>query len=112
MTAAGSYDGAVGLQQQPGGASPLSVSQQRALVFALDLKAGEKWRVPGKFMGVADEDAGDVRLFALRDDDVLVQLDRSTGKVVSPPASRSSATASTPSPPTASPIRSSFPLSD
>jgi len=50
-----------------------------ASVYAFDLKTGEKWRVPGKFTSVLD---GEADLFALRDGDVLVQLDRSTGKIV------------------------------
>jgi len=44
-------------------------------VYAYDLKAGEKWHVRGSFLGI-------VEMWALRKDNVLVQLDRSTGKVI------------------------------
>lgn len=48
--------------------------------FAFDLATdSEKWRVAGKFRTVAD---GEDHVLALREDNVLLRLDRETGKVI------------------------------
>jgi outer membrane protein assembly factor BamB len=52
-------------------------------VFALDPVKGEKWRIPAgpdrKFITLNDEDD---HLWALRDDNVVLEIDRASGKVV------------------------------
>ena len=49
--------------------------------YAFDVKAGEKWRVRGKFLGFLDNN--DTGLWALREDNVILRLDRTTGKILS-----------------------------
>lgn len=53
-------------------------------LFGFDLQAGMKWQIPAadtaKFLNVQDSDKN---LWALRDDNVLAAIDRSTGKVLS-----------------------------
>jgi outer membrane protein assembly factor BamB len=48
--------------------------------YAFDVKGGQKWRLRGKFRSIVDDDTG---LWALREDNVVQRLDRSTGKVLS-----------------------------
>jgi hypothetical protein len=51
-------------------------------VYALDLHSGLKWQIPAvesfKFLSLQD---GPNNLWAFRDDNVLVAIDRKTGKV-------------------------------
>ena len=47
--------------------------------YAYDVKGGQKWRLGGKFRGIVDDDTG---LWALREDNVVQRLDRSTGEVL------------------------------
>lgn len=48
--------------------------------YAFGVKSGEKWRLRGRFRSIVDDDTG---LWALREDNVILRLDRSTGKVLS-----------------------------
>jgi outer membrane protein assembly factor BamB/tetratricopeptide (TPR) repeat protein len=55
-------------------------SFDRSGAYAFDVNSGEKWRRPGKFRSIVDDDTG---LWALREDNVVQQLDPASGKVLS-----------------------------
>jgi hypothetical protein len=48
-------------------------------VFAYDLKAGEKWRIPGRFSVVQQSGQS---VYALRNDNVMVEIDADKGIIL------------------------------